>query len=163
MSFNRFRVIQKAFSLGKKYEIIDAYDQVAYYAKRKLLSFSQHTKLYDSFDELVYEIRKKPLSFKSEYFIFENGDKRHRVFKKIVEIHPELFCESLTDSEAFYAQGNLLGYEFSFHTEGKEIARVSKKMLSLDDIYAVEVEESFNERLVLAVVLIIDLMSKKDK
>ena len=163
MAFRSFHIKEQPFNWAKKYIINDEEGNEIYYGRKKMLSFYDQTRIFDSFDEEIYEIRKKPFSLKSVFYILKSGKKVFRVFKKIVTIHPEIYIESLTDIDAFYVQGDLWQHEYSFFTEGQKFASVSKKFLSFTDNYGIQIEEGHDERLVLAVVLVIDLMRKKEK
>ena len=156
---------QKPFSIGRKYVITDDLDHEEYYAEGKPFSFRKHTTLFDSLGNSTYEFHKKMFSWKNEFFIHENGEPAYRFFKNKLSFPPEIFVESLTQSEAFYVRGNFWGLEYEFFNGELPYASVTKKFPSLADTYSVKISNSENHALVLTVVLIIDVMksSKKKK
>jgi uncharacterized protein YxjI len=55
--------------------------------------------------------------------------------------------------------GNMLDHEYRFLRQGQEIARVSKKWLSVSDRYGVQVVKGEDDVLILACAAVIDLIS----
>jgi len=163
MSFNRFNIQEKVFSFGGKYVITDDSGHEAYLAKGKPFSLARHNEIFDSFGTKVYEFKKEIFSWKEIFFIHKDGEPVFRLFKKRISIPPEIFVESLTNTEAFYVQGDFWGRAYSFFKGEQLFATVSKKFPSFKDAYEVSVAKGFDEGLVLTVVLIIDQMKDKKK
>ena len=61
------------------------------------------------------------------------------------------------------ARGNFLDHEYTFERGGHDVARVSKKWLSLADSYAIDVNEGEDDVLILASAVVIDLVSHPDQ
>lgn len=163
MGYRTFYVHERLMTFGKRFDIVDEHDTITFTAQRKLLSIYQHTTLIDSFGETVFEIRKKLFSFKSSYFLYRDDQKVYHLFKKVINILPEIYVESLTDADAFYVQGDMIRHDYQFHKNGVNFASANKKIVSLADQYHVRIMEGYDERLVFATILIISLMKKKDK
>ena len=85
------------------------------------------------------------------------------LFKNRISIPPEIFVESLQDSDAFYVRGNLWGHEYDFFKGDEKFASVTKKFPSFKDQYSVSISPGNDDALVLTVVLIIDIMKDKKK
>ena len=158
-----FKIEQKPFAIGGKYIITDEKDHEEYIAKGNPFSFRRHTSLEDSLGNITYEFHKKLFSWKQIFFIHEYGVPAYRLFKNRVSIPPEIFIESLENSDAFYVKGNFWGMEYDFYNGEHKFASVSKKFPSFTDVYSVQIEEGQNEALIFTVVLIIDIMKESKK
>ncbi|MDG2448703.1 MAG: LURP-one-related family protein [Saprospiraceae bacterium] len=160
-----YKIEQKPFAIGGKYIITDDQGHEEYMAKGKPFSFRKHTSLADSLGNVTYEFHRQLFSWKQNFFIHENGDPAYRLFKNRVSIPPEIFIESLQDSDAFYVKGNFWGMEYDFYKGEEKFASVSKNFPSFVDTYHVKIDDGHDDALVLTIVLIIDVMkdSKKKK
>lgn len=158
----RYKIKQKPFAVGGKYIITDDFGHEEYVAKGKPFSFRNYTALTDSLGEVIYEFHKQLFSWKLNYFIHDNGSPVYRVFKNRVSLPPEIFIESLQESEAFYVKGNFWGREYGFFQGENQFASVNKE-LAFADTYRVEVDNNYDHALILVVVIIIDLMKESKK
>lgn len=163
MAPKKFQIEEKIFKFPKKYIINDDRGNLSYYAVGKVFSPWDETTFYDSFDEEIFKFKRKIFSWKTTFFILKDGKPVYKMFAKLVEVRPTMYVESLTESDAFFIEGDLLRKEYNFYREEKKFASVSKEFFSLADIYGVEVNDNEDVQLVLAVVVIIDLIRDKKK
>lgn len=159
----RFIIEQKPFAIGGEYIITDELGHEEYRAKGKPFSFRKHTKVIDSLGNSTYEFHKKLLSWKQNFFIHENGVPAYRLFRNRISIPPEIFIESLNESDAFYVRGNFWGHEYDFYQGEHKFASVTKKFPSFKNTYYVNIEPSQDDALILTIVLIIDVMKDAKK
>ena len=61
------------------------------------------------------------------------------------------------------AKGNFLEHNYVFERGGREVARASKKWVSLSDTYSIDIDEGEDDVLILASAVVIDLVSHPDK
>ena len=61
------------------------------------------------------------------------------------------------------AAGNFLDHEYAFERAGREVARASKRWISLSDTYSIDIEEGEDAVLILAAAVVIDLVSHPDE
>ncbi len=61
------------------------------------------------------------------------------------------------------ARGNFLEHDYAFERGGREVARASKKWVSLSDTYSIDIDAGENDVLILASAVVIDLVSHPDE
>lgn len=160
---HRYIIQEKPFAFGNKFIITDEQNHEAFIAKGKPFSFEKRTKLFDSFDNVAYEFYKEFFSWKKVFFIERNGVRAFRLFRDRISIPPEIFIESLEDSDAYYVRGNFWGREYEFFKGEKLLAKVTKKFPAFSDTYSVSINEGNDDALIISAVIIIDLMKAKKK
>jgi uncharacterized protein YxjI len=69
----------------------------------------------------------------------------------------ERFLINVADGDDMEIEGDLFSHEFTIQRGGQTVATVSKRWLSLNDTYAVEVAPGEDDVLILASVLALDL------
>ena len=59
--------------------------------------------------------------------------------------------------------GNLFDYEYTVRRRGDEVARISKKWVSVGDSYGVRVDEGEDDVLILACAIIVDMICHEEE
>jgi len=158
----RYVMQEKLVSLGDDYVIRDDSGRVAFRVDGKVLTIRDALVLEDAAGHRVARIHKKLLSIGKTYEISREGGPD-------VTIHKSLFsplrCKFHVDAggDELEARGNLLDHEYTFTRNGREIASVSKRWLTLRDTYGVDVADGEDDELVLACAVAIDRMCHEEE
>ena len=132
------KVAGKVFSLRRKKKIMTLADEHLYTVSNKFFSFLGRTAfVYDADGKKIATIRKKLLSLGDKY--------RIESFLGNIEIN-----------------GNILGFDYHVLVDGKEVGHISRK-ISLRDSFVLDIDDSFDYRLFVALVIAIDNVTDRNK
>jgi uncharacterized protein YxjI len=162
LSFKKFKIKEKVWSLRQDYRILDENDNLLYRTDGSKFSFKNKTVLLDASGEEIVRIEKKLLTMRPTYLIIKEGQPLFKIVKRFT-LKPRIIVESLTDSDAFLVEGNLWGNEYRFVANDEEFAFVSKDIWKLADTYGIAMHPDSREDINLAVILIIDMIKDEQE
>lgn len=150
----RYKIRQKVFSIGDKFTIKNQYEDDVYSVQGKVFSFGDKLRICDmAGNELIY-IEQKVFKFLPEYHIYMNNSHVAMVKKEFTFFKPRLYIES--SQGRFEVDGGFLAHNFTVAKNGHIVASVDKRILSWSDTYDVDISDSENQALMLALVIVID-------
>ena len=85
------------------------------------------------------------------------------VKKQLFSLFRTRFTVDVPGPDDLEAHGDFLDHEYSFERGGREVARASKKWVSLSDTYSLDIDEGEDAVLILAAAVVIDLVSHPDE
>ncbi len=132
------KVKGKVFSLRHQKFVTTMENAPLYTVRNKLLSFLGRTAfILDPSGQIVATVRKKLISLKDRYFVESSLGK--------MEI-----------------TGNILGYDYHVILDGTEIGHIARK-ISLRDSFVLDIDDSFDYRLFVALVIAIDNVTDRSR
>ena len=146
----------KVFSLHRKIEITDEREQVVYRVETNFPSIHDKTDIFDAAGNKVAHIEKKIFTIHERHFIsMADGTE--------VQLSNELFhiVKDITNIEGlgWQLQGNIAGLNFRLYDEnGKIVALISQKMISMHDKYCVDIYQAEKEQLAVAILITLQHM-----
>ena len=146
----------KFFSLHQKTEVTDDEDRVAYRAVSKAISIMDKTDILDVRDMPVAHIERKVFSLHERHTVtmadgtvFDLSNEFFHVIKDITNI----------EGLGWQLKGNILGLNFRlFDADGKIIAVISQKAISLHDKYCIDIYQTQFETYVIAILITLQHM-----
>jgi uncharacterized protein YxjI len=159
----RYIMRERILSWGDDFTIRDADGHDAYFVDGKVLSFGDKLTFKDTHGNELARIDQKLLSIGPQYEIIRGGETIAVVKKHLFTLFRARFTVDVPDPGDLEAKGNFLDHEYAFERGGREVARASKKWLSLADTYTVDVNAGEDEVLILASAVVIDLVSHPDE
>lgn len=152
----RYLIRQKYFSIRDGFYITDEHERNAYYVQGKFFSLAKQLTIYDLQGRELLFIKQKLFHILPNYDIFEGENLVATVKRKF-----SIFTKHYNIESSIYGdmriEGNIFAWNFSIISkEGREIARISKKVLNIRDTYTVDIFDKNFEALSLAITLIID-------
>ncbi len=145
---------QKLFSVGDKYNIFDANENLIYKASGQLFSFGNKLHLCNSNDEELVFIKQKVLTFLPSFELYVRGELFATVKKEFTFFCKKINVESSLGS--FVIDGNFFDHEYTITCDGKLLGTVSKEWLTWGDVYALNINTEENSEFFVALVLAID-------
>jgi uncharacterized protein YxjI len=121
------------------------------------LSLRNKLILRDPAGREVGQVHRKLVSLRPTYEITIDGEDVAEVRKHLFTPFHERFTIDIPAGSDMEISGDLLGHEFTIARDGRTVATVSKRWLSMTTSYAVEVAPGENDVLILASVLALDL------
>ena len=146
----------KVFSLHHRIEITDGQEQTVYRVETNFPSIHDKTDIFDAAGNKVAHIEKKIFTIHERHFIsMADGTE--------VQLSNELFhiVKDITNIEGlgWQLQGNIAGLNFRLYDEnGKIVALISQKMISMHDKYCVDIYQAEKEQLAVAILITLQHM-----
>jgi uncharacterized protein YxjI len=159
----RFVMRERILSWGDDFTIKDADGRNAYHVDGKVFSFGDKLSLNDMAGNQLARIEQKLLSIGPQYEIIRGGATVAVVKKHLFTLFRARFSVDVPGPDDLEATGNFLDHEYVFERSGREVARASKKWVSLSDTYSVDIDEREDAVLILASAVVIDLVSHPDE
>ena len=159
----RYIMREHILSWGDDFTIKDADGRNAYRVDGRVFSFGDKLSIKDMGGQELVRIEQKLLSIGPQYEIIRGGSTVAVVKKHLFTLFRARFSVDVPGPDDLEATGNFLDHEYAFERRGREVARASKKWVSLSDTYAVDVEEGEDPVLILTSAVVIDLVSHPDK
>jgi len=154
---------ERILSWGDDFTIRTAAGEDTYYVDGKVFSFGDKLLFKDKDGKEVALIDQKLLSFGPQYEIIRGGTTVAVVKKQLFTLFRARFTVDVPGPDDLEAKGNFLEHEYVFERDGRDIARISKKWLSLSDSYAIDINEGEDDVVILAAAVVIDLVSHPDQ
>jgi uncharacterized protein YxjI len=159
----RYVMREKILSWGDDFTIKDTDGRNAYQVDGKVFSFGDKLSFKDMDGHELVRIEQKLLSIGPQYAIIR-GDETVAVVKKhLFTLLRARFTVDVPGPDDLEAKGNFLEHNYVFERAGREVARASKKWVSLSDTYSIDIDEGEDDVLILAAAVVIDLVSHPDK
>lgn len=157
-----YQMKQKFLCFGDDYVIRDADGNELYYVDGRALSLGDKLSFQDMAGHELAFIRQRLLTLGKTYDISRNG--------RVTTVHKHLFtffrCTfdvDLPGPNDLTATGSLLDMEYEFVTAGGAVAAtVSKRWFTFNDSYGIEIAEGWDDVLILASAVVIDLCCHGD-
>lgn len=153
----KFILSQKFLSIGDDFIILNENKDKVYKVDGKILTLTEKLNFNDTKGNKIYTIRKKLLKFKETYVIEEKGEVIATLRKDLLNIFKDRF-ELESPYGEIRIKGNFLDYNYNFKLDGKEIAKVSKKFLTIRDKYVLDIKNFPCPELLLCSCVIIDMI-----
>ena len=158
----RYLMRERILSWGDDFTIKDEAGREAFYVDGKVFSVGDKLSFKDRDGKEVALIDQKLLSFGPQYEIVRGGTTIAVVKKQLFTLFRARFTVDVPGPDDLEAKGNFLEHEYVFERAGRDVARISKKWLSLSDSYAIDINEGEDDVVILAAAVVIDLVSHPD-
>lgn len=150
----KYQIRQKVFSLGDSYIIKDELEDERYVVRSEIFSFGHKLRIEDlNGNELIY-IEQELFHLLPVYNIYARGQLIASVKKELSFFKAKFDIEC--SSGNYSIEGDYFSHEFSIMKNGIEAACVSKQWFALSDTYGADIEDSEDQALMLALVIVVD-------
>jgi uncharacterized protein YxjI len=160
----RFVLRDKLFSIGGDLAIQDDRGREVYYVDGKLISIGRRLEIKDSSGHVVATIQRRIISLRPTYEISLPHHKNVTISKALFSPFIDRLKIDVPGPGDLDVHGDLFDHEYSIDLHGREVARVSKRWISLVDAYGIEIDESDVDPLViLASAVVIDQILHEER
>ena len=159
----RFILKDKLFSLGGDLGIEDSQGRQVYFVDGKLISIGRRLEIMDSSGQVVATIQQRILALRRTYDIQLPNNIKVSISKALFSPLIDRLKIDVPGPGDLDVHGDLLHHEYSIDLSGQEVARVSKKWISLVDAYGIEIEESVDPLLILVCAVVIDQILDEER
>lgn len=143
---------QKVFSFRDKFYVKDQYGNDKYYIEGELFSFGKKLHICDLAGNELALVNQKVLSFMPKFTVEIGGRTVGEIVKKVTFLRPKYFVNGL----GWEVQGDLFAYNYVITSNNREIVSISKQFMAWGDTFELDINDSEDEIIALAVVLAID-------
>ncbi len=150
----KYLIREKIFTFADRFRIEDENGHSQYEVVGKILSLGNKLNIYDMSGREVIHIEEKILRFLPEYMIFREGNLIGKIKKELTFFRPKFYIESSYGH--FTLGGDIFHHNFNILRNGKNIAWINKKWISLSDAYGVEILDEEDQAFILAIVIVLD-------
>ncbi len=159
----RYLMRQKILCLGDDFTVKDSDGNDLYYIDGHVLAIGDKLSFQDMQGHELARIRQKLLAIGKTYTI-ERNDRTTTVHKHLFTPFHCTFSVDLPGNNDLEARGNLLDMEYEFvDSQGHTAATVSKRWFTIADTYGVETAPGWDDVLILAAAVVIDLCCHADR
>jgi uncharacterized protein YxjI len=145
------------FRLGEDSDITDEAGQPVLHVDGKVLSLHNRLVLEDLSGREVGQVHRKLAALRPTYEITIGGKDVAEVRKHLFTPFGDRFTIDVPGAGDMEINGDLLDHEFTIERDGRTVATISKRWLSVTTSYAVDVAPSEDDVVILASVLALDL------
>jgi uncharacterized protein YxjI len=148
---------ERLFRLGEDSDITDEAGQPVLHVDGKVMSLHNRLVVRDPAGREVGQVYRKLATLRPTYEIAIDGKDVAQVRKRLFNFLGERFTIEVDGGGDMEISGDLFSHEFTIERDGRMIATISKRWLTMTDSYAVEVAPGENDVLILGAVLALDL------
>ncbi|GAA3211328.1 LURP-one-related/scramblase family protein [Dactylosporangium siamense] len=154
---------ERFFDVGDDFDITDDSGRLVLHVDGKVLSLRDKLVIEDPHGAEVASVHRQLIALRPTYQIEIGGEKAAEVRKKLFTPFREKFTIDLPGDDDLTMAGDLFDHEYTVERDGREVASVSKRWLSIRDSYAVRIADGENHVLILAAVLALELATQREK
>ena len=151
----RYVLKDKLFSIGGDLTIQDEHGQQVYFVDGKLLSLGRRLEIKDMAGHVLATIQQRLIALLPVFDIHLPDHVDVTISKRISLLTDRLKIDVPGPGDLI-VHGDIFHHEYNIEQNGRDVARVSKRWVSLVDAYGVEVEEGVDPLLILASAVVID-------
>lgn len=157
----KYIIREKIFSFSDRFIVKDENNNPIYEVVGKILSIGNKLDLYDMKGKKLLYIEQKLLRFLPEYTIYKDGNIIARINKELTFFKPRFRIESQFGK--FSIDGDVFQHDFNILQNGKPVAWINKKWVTMSDTYSVDICYEEDQAFILAMVIVLDQIFYDDK
>lgn len=146
----------KVFTLHHKIDVTDAEENVVYRAQSRFLSLRDKTDVFDHAGNPVAHIERKIFTIRQRHYVTMADGTSFELANELLHL-----VRAVTNIEGlgWQLRGNILGLNFELYDrDGRIIAVIAQKMISLHDKYCIDVYRPEYEKAVVAILITLQHM-----
>jgi uncharacterized protein YxjI len=152
-----FVIRERFFSFGDDFDVLDEHGTKVLHVDGKVFTVRDKVVIEDLNGAEVASIHRRLIALRQTYEIRIGGETAAEVRKKLFTPFRDKFTIDVPGPDDLEMKGDLLDHEYVIEQNGREVAAVSKRWLTIRDTYAVQVTADVDPLLIIASVLAMDL------
>ena len=143
---------QKVFSWADTFTVKDQMGEDKYFIKGEAFSWGKKLHVYDRSGREVAFIRQKLWTFMPRYMVSVNGTDVAEIVKEFTFLRPKYSIIG----PGWEVDGSFWEHDYEVTENGRPIVSIRKEWMTWGDTYELDIADTGNEVMALAVVLAID-------
>jgi uncharacterized protein YxjI len=148
---------ERMFRMGEDSDITDEAGRPVLHVDGKVMSLHNRLVLQDPSGREAGQVHRKLAALRPTYEITIGGKDVAEVRKHLFTPFGERFTIDVRGAGDLEINGDLLSHEFTIGRDGRTVATISRRWLTMTTSYAVDVAPGEDDVLILASVLALDL------
>ncbi|HET9222712.1 MAG TPA: LURP-one-related family protein [Roseiflexaceae bacterium] len=159
----RFQMRQRLFAFGDDFDIENDQGERVFHVDGQALRLRATLLFQDMQGHDIYRIQEKLLRVRDSMRILRGKVVVARVHNALFTPLRDRFRIEIPGGQDMVTRGNILYHEYTIERNGDIVAKVSKSWFHIRDTYGVEVAQSEDAPLLLAITVVIDTMSHEGR
>jgi len=156
----RFQMRQRFFTIGDRFFIENDQRQRVFRVENKILRVRTTLKFQDMQGNDIYKIQEKLARIRDTMNIEDaDGNTVATVHNALITPLRDRWKINVRGGDNLTTRGNILNHEYKIERDGFTVAVVSKRWFRVRDTYGVEVANSEDALLMLAITVVVDMMA----
>ena len=147
---------EKVFSWSDTFSVKDAYGEDKYTVEGEIFSLGKKLHVYDRLGAEAAFIRQELFTFLPQFTVSVGGVDVARVKKEFSFLRPRYTVEGLD----WDVEGSFWEHDYQITQNGRPIVTISKEWMTWGDSYELDIADSADELIALAVVLTVDCVQE---
>lgn len=147
---------EKVFSWGDRFTVKDEFERDKYVVQGEVFSWGKKLHIYDMTGKEIAFIKQEIWSFLPRYYVFCDEKQVAEIKKEFSLFFPRYRVEGL----GWEIEGNFTAHNYEINQNGRTIVSIRKEWMTWGDSYELEIADSENEIIALAVVITIDCVTE---
>ena len=147
---------QEVFSFGDRFYIKNEAGQDVYSVEGEVFTLGKKLHIYDMAGQEVAFIKQELFSFPTTFQVYVDGTLVVEIMKEITFFKPKYVIEGMN----WVIQGEFFAHDYDILQDGVKVASISKEWMTWGDSYELDIADSRDEIVALAVVLTIDCVTE---
>lgn len=143
---------QKVFSWADTFTVKDSMGEDKYFIKGEVFSWGKKLHVYDRSGREVAFVRQKLWTFLPRYMVSVNGTDVAEIVKEFTFLRPKYSIIG----PGWEVDGSFWEHDYEVTENGRPIVSIRKEWMTWGDTYELDIADTGNEVMALAVVLAID-------
>jgi len=153
----RYIMTQKAFSLGDNFTVINESEKILYDVVDKKSFVYKILSFNEASGKELFSISHKKLFHCPGFEITKSGKVNAEV-SKVYSWFKNKLVMSIVGSKEYIITGTFWGGSYTFKSNERLVAQISRKNWSFSDKYDIEIFDDENHEIILATCVVIDIM-----
>ncbi len=153
----QFRIKQKFWSLGGRFEIFDQLGSLGYQVEGSVLRWLKEYEVKDALGQPVSHIKEEWSWFLPRFTVTMKDGRRFTIQKEFTWFKDRYTIADL----GLEVQGDFWDMNFSLLSDNREVARISQEWFALMSTYNVEVYEDVYADVAISLVIAIDFVKER--
>ncbi len=145
-------ITQKIFSWNDKFSVKNAMEEERYYVEGEFFSWGKKLHMYDHMHQEVAFVQQEVLTLLPKFHVLVNGQEVAEIVKEFTFFKPKYRIEGL----GWDVDGDFWDHDYDITQNGRTIVSIHKQWMTWGDCYEIDIEDTADEIVALAVVLAID-------
>ncbi|WP_370574486.1 LURP-one-related/scramblase family protein [Methanomethylovorans sp.] len=159
----RFKMRQRFFTIGDRFFIENEQGDKVFQVENKVLRLRKTLNFQDMQGNDIYKIQEKLVRIRDTMEIEKDGQVVAEVHNALITPLRDRWKISVPGGEDLTAKGNILNHEYKILRGDQVIGAVSKGWFRIRDTYGVDVSNTEDALLILAITVAIDSMAHEGR
>jgi len=159
----RYVIRERLFRFGEDSDITDEQGRPVIRVDGKVLTLHNTLILRDLAGAEVAKVERQLIALRPTYRITRQGAEPAAVRKQLISPFVDRFTIDVPGPHDLHVTGSLFEHEYTLARDGRTVATVSKRWISLTDTYGVDIAVGEDDLLILASVLALDLAEDRER